>query len=186
VAIINRLPLGLLSFLDQQTQGKNPQEPQPGLFLTTDATAHYRSQIIVGESIIANVNTASETLIVQSSVASITVPEGFAWEILGVEARLNPNGVIATSFTYTNQIQLRVPFNLGGVGVDIAVAGSRQTFAIADATTMFVSTVWQPGQRLILGKGIRIRAQVAETTAAMIGLVGVQNTLQVARYQYKI
>jgi len=187
MAIINRLPLGFLSFLDQQTQGKNPQEPAPSLLLTTDLTAHYRAQLVVGHSVTVNVDCTTETTIVNSSVASITVPEGFAWEILGVEARANPNGVIATSFTYMNQIQLRIPFNLGGVGVDFCVAGSpRQTFTAVDATTMFLSTSWQPNQRLILGPGVRIRAQITEATGALVGFIGLQNTIQIARYQYQI
>lgn len=186
MAVINRLPKGLLSFLDQQTQGRNPQEPVPGLFLTSELDAFYRSQSIVGESIIANVDTTSMITIINSSVASITVPEGFVWEIFGVQAKFNPNGVLAAAITITNEIQLRVPFNLGGVGVDLAIATSRQTLTAVDATNTFHSTVWQPQQRLILSPGVVIRAQLTEATAAVIALVGVQNTIQVARYAWQI
>ena len=186
MAIINRLPSGLLSFLDQQTQGKNPQEPQPGLFLTSEIDAFYRSQILIGQQSIANVTTTTLTNVVNTSAASIVVPEGFVWEIFAIEARLNPNGVLGATLSVTNQVQLRIPFNLGGVGLDIPLAQDRQSMAAGDATTEFCSSVWQPQQRLILAPGITIRAQITEANATIIGLVGVQHTLNVARFAYRV
>jgi len=184
MAIINRLPKGFLSFLDQQTQGKNPQEPAEGLRLTSDLDAFYRSQEVRGNSVVAAMDTTNQTTAITSSVALTVVPEGFVWEILAIEARINPNGNLAGTLFLTNSIAIVIP-QTATAGLNIKLASGRVTMGAVPGSSASTSVVWQPPQRLILPPGIPILAQVTEYFAPFAH-AGMTNSLAVARYAWQI
>jgi hypothetical protein len=187
MAIINRLPKGLLAFLDQQVQGKNPQEPVPGLTLVSDVSAHYRSQEIKSAFNTVTITTTNVTTIISSGIAQISVPEGEVWELFGCHAQLGVGGApLAANVAARISIQIRTNVDaLPGTQADYVVVDNNIPLFNLAPISGSATLTWQPSQRLILNSGTLIRARITDS-AAMVGLTAPQLGLVAAFYPWAV
>lgn len=186
MAIINRLPKGLLDFLDQQTQGRNPQEPAPGLVLTSDITAHYRTQSLKANANTEVVDTSTALLLVSTGVSTLQVPEGEVWELLAMHGRLTLGAVPAATVTVTLSLSLLIPGIAPIVSANAFVASGTVDFRAASPVSASRSVEWQPPQRLILNPGTVLQVNITEFEVGIVGFGAPNLAVVAAFYPWRI
>lgn len=94
---INRLPRGLLSFLDTNTQGVNPAQLLETVTGNLDLEPFYRSLVRYENLTVTAVGAAAST-----QAASVFVPIDELWLLHGVSIQVNnTGGAVASNFRYT-------------------------------------------------------------------------------------
>lgn len=168
---VNRIPRGLLAFLDSQTQGENPASLGAVVAPTLDMERFYRSAARYAFGHVGNLTFDSLT-----DHATLTVPENEVWFLHHASVSLQNN--TGATATYAPAISL-VP--VGGTLADyLALVSQASNTSVADG--QWLRSAWA-GPVVVMTPGVKIRAHLDRITAAGAGTSGyldiIYNAMQI-------
>lgn len=157
---VNRIPRGLLAYLDSQTQGENPASMGAVVAPTLDMERFYRSAARYSFGHAGNLSFDSLT-----DHATLTVPENEIWFLHNASVSVQNN--TGASANYAVAISL-VP--VGASLADyLALLAQPSNTTVADG--QWLRAAWN-GPVVVLIPGVKIRAHLDRITAAGVGTSG--------------
>lgn len=164
MANVNRIPRGLLAYLDSQTQGENPSSMGEVVAPVLSMEPYYRSNARYQFNAAGNL--AFDTL---TDLISMQVPNNEIWFLH--QASLSINNNTGSTGSYAASISL-VPVNS---------ALSDYLAIVSSGTVSVASTQWMRipyiGQMIVVPPGATIRGHLDRIAAAGVGTSGYMTIL---------